>query len=267
MNPFSTITSGVVALFATHKYFEYAYPIKTVEFDNYVKWQTLKTFTVTEMATRRLRKYATNKVLVPLKNFFPSCVESKCILLIRDGHVESYLTPADIPNEKNTIKHDMIIYKHETLQSNEKYDYDMLRFKDVSNISETFEPSSVKFLAIQVKIGGKEPISLDFGRNNFYIKGNILFDRPFIKWFLSEKSGITTRYILKDNESYEVEFINHKMNCDRITSGQCVIIDEDDYIIAEADVISDHGSSSESSSSWNMLDKFVNDSNNDSTND
>jgi len=263
MNPFSTITSGVVALFATHKYFEYAYPIKTVEFDNYVKWQTLKTFTVTEMATRRFRKYATIKILAPLKNFFPSCVESKCILLIKNGHVESYLTTADIPNEKNTIEHDMIIYKHETPPSNEKYDYDILRFKDVSNISETFEPSSVKFLAIQVKIEGKEPISLDFGRNNFYIKSNILFDRPFIKWFLSEKSGITARYILKDEESYEVNFINHKMNCDRITSEQCVIIDEDDYIITEADDVTGNGSSSKSSSDWNMLDRFSKDSSND----
>jgi hypothetical protein len=258
MNPFSTITSGVIALFATHKYFEYAYPIKTVEFDNYVKWQTLKTFTVTEMATRRLRKYATIKILSPLKSFLPSCIESKRIILIRNGHLESYLTPTDIPKEKNTLEHDMIIYKHETLPSNEKYDYDMLRFKDVLNISETFEPSSVKFLAIQVKIEGKEPISLDFGRNNFYIKGNILFDRPFMEWVLSEKSCITTKYILKDEESYEVEFINHKMNCDRITSGQCVIINEDDYIIAESDVVSDHGSSG-----WNILDRSTKNSGND----
>ena len=259
MNPFSTITSGVVALFATHKYFEYAYPKKTVEFDNYVKWQTLRTFTVTEMAAGRLKKYATINILEPLKKLVPSFTESRCIFLIRNGQVESYMSPTDIPNDKNTLNYDMIIYKHATPPSNERYDYDILRFKDVSNISEIFEPSSVKFLAIQLKIKGKEPISLDFGRSNFYIKDNILLDRPFIKWFLAERSGITTRYILNDSESYEVEFINHKMNCDRITSDQCIIIDSDDYIISE----SDHGSYSKSSSGWNILDSSVKNSGND----
>ena len=263
MNPFSTITSGVVALFATHKYFEYAYPKNTVEFDNYIKWQTLRAFTVTEMATRKLRKCAIIKILAPLKIFLPSCIESQCILLIKDGCVESYPTLANIPNEKKTLDHDMIIYKYETPPSNEKYDYDMLRFKDVSDISEKFEPSSVKFLAIQLKIEDKEPISLDFGRKNFYIKGNILFDRPFIKWFLEEKSTISTKYILKENESYEVEFINHKMNCDRITSDQCIIIDTDDYKITDSDNITDYGDSSKSNSGWNMLNKITKDSSND----
>jgi hypothetical protein len=49
------------------------------------------------------------------------------------------------------------------------------------------------------------------------------------------------------------------MNCDRITSEQCIIIDSDDYIISE----SEHGSSSKSSLGWNILDRLTKDSSND----
>jgi hypothetical protein len=262
MNPFSTITSGVVALFATHKYFEYAYPKKTIEFDNYVKWQTVRTLTLTEMATRKIRKYATAKVLAPIRRFVPSYVDSECIILFKDGYAESYPSCSKIPSEKNALDYDMIIYKHETPPSDQKYDYNMLRFKKVSDISKDFETSSVKFLAIQLKIEDKEIIPLDFERKDFYIKGNILFDRPFIKWFLLEKSGIATRYLLGDDESYEVKFINQKMSCDSITSDQCIVIDAEDYRIIKSENVARCVSPSKVGSGWSMLDRFTKDCSN-----
>jgi hypothetical protein len=237
MTPFSTIASGAVALVATHKYFEYAYPRKTVEFDNYIKWQTVKAYTLSEMATRELRNCASSNISASLKTLFPSYIDSECIILSKNGNAETYPSLSDIPREKNEMNHDLIINKRETSPDDGKHDYNMLRFKKVSDISHNLNTSSVKLLAVQLKIEGQEAIPLDFGRNNFYIDGNILFDRPFLIWFMSgKKNNATATSSVKQGSPYNIEFINHRMICDKITSDQCIIIGVDNYKVVASTV-------------------------------
>ena len=263
MTHFSIFASGTVALFATHKYFEYAYPRKTIEFDNYIKWQTVRVYTLSEMATREFRNCTSSKISSSLKTFFPSYIDSECIILSKNGNVEVYPTLSNIPGEKNALDHDLVINKCETPSGNEKHDYNMLRFKEVSDITHSFKASSVKFLAIQLKLEGKKAIPIDFGKNNFYIDGNVLFDRPFIVWLLRGNSSVEIINSIKHGSSYDVEFINHKMNCDRITSKQCIVIGEDDYSVLESTDTTDPEGATDTNSGWDILDRSTKDLGND----
>ena len=259
MTPFSTITSGAVAMFATHKYFEYAYPRKTVDFDNYVKWQTVRIYTLAEMATRGVRKSATSKLSSSFGTIFPSYVETECIILSSEGNTEIYKALSDIPKDKYAQDYDLVMYKQETPPADEKHDFNMLRYGQVSDVSQDFDTSLVKLLAIQLKVEGEEAVPLDFGRRNFYIVGNVLFDKPFLKWMLMEGGNVDARKMLETGKPYKVEFINQNMSCDSVDDERCIIIGEEDYQVVEYASVAGTGNSSKSGSRWNLLDRLTKD--------
>jgi hypothetical protein len=69
--------------------------------------------------------------------------------------------------------------------------------------------------------------NLDFGRNQFIIAGNILFDRKFLKWYLKTNNNV----ILNDNDKYTVSFIDHNMLYNTIDENFCIEIKKNTYEI------------------------------------
>ena len=52
------------------------------------------------------------------------------------------------------------------------------------------------------------PITIDLGRTQYMINGNVLFDRPFLKWYLNMRCHT----VLDEEDKYVVTFIDHEMN-------------------------------------------------------
>lgn len=109
-----------------------------------------------------------------------------------------------------------------------KYDYNMIRFEDsealekliisdhqlkdmVEKFSEycTTMQSQTKILGMQIRIHRcNQDIKVDFGRNNFLIRGNKIMDNYFIRWYLERYHD----HELSADESYTISFINQEMN-------------------------------------------------------
>lgn len=247
MNTVSTLASGVVAALMTHKYLEYAYPKKTVEFDNYIKWNTIKAYTIAEMTTKRVGKYIGNNIISPIKSLIPTYCDDKCISFVKYDKEVLRASITEIATMDIYPEYDMILYAWKTPENDDKNDYYMLRFSNVSDITDDFKLSSVKFLGIHIKLEGREPIAVNFGRYNFYIMNNIILDRTFVRWILRKEHDIK----LGENDDYCVEFINNEMSCDRIKSGQGIIFSGDDYRIID---INDEGREKETENKgWNIL--------------
>ena len=211
------------------------------------------------MATRGLRKSAASKLSTSFESLFPSYVETECIILSNGGNTETYEALSDIPEDKHALDYDLVMYKQETPPSDEKHDFNMLRYGQVSDISQDFDTSSVKLLAIQLKVEGEEVVPLDFGRRNFYIVGNILFDKPFLKWMLMEGGNADARKMLETGKPYKIEFINQNMSCDSVGHDQCIIIGEEDYQVVEYASVAGTGNSSKSGARWSLLDRLTKD--------
>ena len=94
----------------------------------------------------------------------------------------------------------------------------------------TFDKSNVSFLAVQLKTlpeGGIYNIVLNTPEMNLMVVGNILLDKPFIKWYLRRWH----HFNIKDDAIYEVSFIDQRMNyvCLNLQEGAGVQLLENDY--------------------------------------
>lgn len=98
-----------------------------------------------------------------------------------------------------------------------------------SSSNETIVKSNVSFLAVQLKTlpdGGIYNIVLNTPEINLMTVGNVLLDKPFIKWYLRRWHHFT----IKDDALYEISFIDPRMNYIRLNQDG-VLIEEDDYKI------------------------------------
>ena len=104
-------------------------------------------------------------------------------------------------------------------------------------VLDKYEISKIKFLAIEITLAeGAVMYSIDFKKDNYYMVGNIILDRTFCQWWLYKTYNIT----LKENDHYEVSFIDHNIKEVSIKDNEGVLIKEDDYIIINLDEDSDN---------------------------
>ena len=94
----------------------------------------------------------------------------------------------------------------------------MLRFATYKDLVEYYStdttirytPSSVKFLGMNIVISNVSKqidVILSSTRSNFFMNSNILFDRPFIKFYLKKFHDI----VLRGPEDYTISFIDNEM--------------------------------------------------------
>ena len=79
-------------------------------------------------------------------------------------------------------------------------------------------------------------------KDNYYITGNTLFDKPFIEWILNEKYGAT----LNNDKDYEITYFDDNMNQKVIEKNNGVLL-EKDKITLLSDIKKDD---TQVSSSW-----------------
>ena len=73
--------------------------------------------------------------------------------------------------------------------------------------------------------------TISFDGDNFYIENNILFDKPFIMWYLNKYHNFNIDINTPGGFSYMVNLIDNNINCITLTDDECIILTKDNYCL------------------------------------
>jgi hypothetical protein len=136
-----------------------------------------------------------------------------------------------------STKYDFILH-HIPIENTDKYDkYDSCykRYNDVNTIAECRvlkSPKCIQFTMVVLSIKNSDKTyCIDYGRNQFNINGNVLYDRSFLNWVLKKYHNLS----MNENDEYTLTFIDHNMNYVTIPNTCYILIENDDYKIVNDD--------------------------------
>ena len=174
--------------------------------------------------------YTSGQHLRKLTNVYWKNVTNKMtvITFIKNGHElkECNLTQLSLlVNSFNN--YDVILYT-ELNDIHAKYEYNVVRIDKRMLCDPIITASKINLLSVQVCYKGINYI-IDFGTSNYYICGNILFDKAFIKWYLNHAYGV----IIAEQEEYTCTIMDQNVNVIILRSSNYMLIELDRYVIGE----------------------------------
>ena len=211
-------------LFFGNKAIDYFYPGQLRRWAMQAGWNVLDVCSKIEIVGTQL-----------YQKYMPRKKREARIKFIGDGtEIENYTFKEFLKwkNKNQTIDYDFILYEIPIEQKDnyEKYNNYVLRYKDVNDIIAIIELNSLKCLElnmIQMTVNQTAEYNIDLGRNQYMIKGNIVLDRPFLKWYLNTYCDTT----LDADDGYIVTFIDHNMNYIHLPDYCYLLLTNKNYII------------------------------------
>jgi len=170
-----------------------------------------------------------------INKFFKRKYVNVIITFIKNGNEVKECNIDQLKLYKDTINnYDLILYK-DIHTTSDKYRYNILRLDKyrISNKYFNYNISNVRFADIQI-IYKSNKYSVDFSKDNYYINGNILFDKEFVKWYLNSAYGI----LIDDKEEYTCTIMDQNINCICLDSSNKIVLEKDSYRV-ESSIICD----------------------------
>jgi hypothetical protein len=205
---------------------EYVYPDKLKILGMKAGWYTMEFCSKMEIQVTRVYK----EYIEPL---LPQKPQQAMVRLICDGdEIANYTFSKFLLNKDNIkVAYDFILYDIPIVKKDkyEKYDRYMLRYENINDVL-SMEYNSLKCFElnmIQITINDSDNYNIDFGRDQFMVNGNVLFDRPFLKWHLNIYCGI----ILDKEDKYVITFIDHNMNYITLPDSCYIFVRKNNYDI------------------------------------
>ena len=147
--------------------------------------------------------------------------QNHIILFIKNGHEVKECNKEQFKLHTATIyNYDLILYKELNTSTDT---YNVVRLDKNVN-EENIRISNIKFIDIQVECNGATHC-LDFGNENYYIEGNILFDKAFIVWVLNHYYGVTL------TGDYKCTIMDNNVNLIQLNSLNYIRIEKDNYLV------------------------------------
>ena len=233
---------SIPLLFITHKIVNYFSPGKLNKVLMHYGWNAL------ELCSRAEIYY------MPLYNTYirPWFVRKPqaaiVIRFIRNGEETAEYSYPDFLKKKKDSNYDFILCEIpvKTVGTYDKYDTYTLRcekdtdvtYEKLFNEYDSSANSAIELNTIQFTFkNSTDNYSIDFKRNQFMNKDNVLFDRPFLKWYLKQYHSTP----LTDKDKYTVTFIDHNMNYIIIPEYCYILVNKHGYDIIN--VIADNTTS------------------------
>jgi hypothetical protein len=185
--------------------YDYIYPGKLKKVMLKVGWNTIEYYTRIEM-----------KVTAVYNTYMPRFIAKKerqaAIKIIADGtEIAHYSLPEFQRADKSRLNYDFILYEIPMqFDAYETYDTYVVRYENVNDVMEVEYSTGLKCIelnAMQISVN-KRTYNIEFGRKQYMLNGNVLFDRHFLKWYLKVHCGVT----LQPGDTYMVTFIDQHMN-------------------------------------------------------
>lgn len=150
------------------------------------------------------------------------------VTFIKNGYVINKSSIGSFKKCKHLV-YDMVL--HEVYDTSEDFKTCVIRHKTVETISDNFVKSNISLLGTTVKImeQGSAVLSkeIEFGKDNYYIVGNVLFDRAFVKYWLCRYHGIQ----ITDSQTYEISFLDNKITPHLLHEPSCIEVCSDCFNI------------------------------------
>jgi len=242
---FSTIIQLTGITYFVNLFGDTYFPDKTNRIRSYLMWQGFKMVALIEIQAKKY--FIKGKAL--LDNYFQvQDATEEDVQFIHNGMVVKSYKSCDFSFSqdlflKNEVfpKYDFILL-YVKMPSVNKYNYNVIRIPDVNSFiysytsnSEEYIPSPIKFLGMKIKIKNNDTdtntntngVDINFGKSNFIMNGNVLFDRPFVTFYLNKFHGIA----LNEHEEYEITFIGPDMDVVSITDAHYIELAENKYQI------------------------------------
>ena len=203
---------SIPLLFITHKIVNYFSPGKLNKVIMHYGWNTLELCSRAEIYYMPLYK-------TYIRPWFVRKPQQAVIRFIRNGEETAEYSYADFVKKKRDTNYDFILCEMlvKSVGTYDKYDTYTLRYEKDTDLTyqKLFEEydssanSAIELNTIQFTFkNSTDNYSIDFKRNQFMIKDNVLFDRPFLKWYLNKYHNTP----LTVEDKYTVTFIDHNMN-------------------------------------------------------
>ena len=159
------------------------------------------------------------------------------VLLIKDGNVLQKIPLERLNDVEKENDYDMVLLEYSVGDPHmNKQKVHVIRNALVEEVTDYFEVSGVSFMGIRINIKDGETIlnteSVFFGSENYYIVGNILFDRIFIKYWLNRFYG----FEMADNQHYEISFFDNDISSHNIKEPEYVQITNDGFNIIRPNI-------------------------------
>jgi hypothetical protein len=222
------------------------YPLEVQTFETKVAWYSLKTYCAIEETFNKLKIYKPLKKQV--ENYI-TLINKEGKEIVRHTEPEFKLIQKDL---KKGLDYEFIVYElhaDEKVNSNKKYDKNILLFEDHEKVSsENIKINNkVHFLSIFLKIFTDDyyNIKFNFGNDNYYIVGNKLFKRSYLNWFVFNKhdninsmkypyiNNNNNKFHIKEDTKYSIILIDQNIKCIEINNKQYIKIEDDKYVICD----------------------------------
>jgi hypothetical protein len=217
-----------------YEYMRANYPNETRHFIQQSVWFALKVETQLKISFNRTKRYLNNNIWKPLRSLIYPVNEEQHITFIKDGKEIAHMSHNDFFQTTEFPSYDFVIYN---------IDNNLIRYNDVNLLKQLgddiqFVKSSVKFLTVEISIFSDaydnqydNQFTISFEEDNFYIENNILFDKPFIMWYLNKYHNFDIDINTAGGFSYTVNLIDNNINCITLTDDECIILTKDNYCL------------------------------------
>ena len=213
------------------------YVFKTVVdyiFPNKLKMVAMKTGWYTMELCSKIEIHATNFYNKYAPVLFTNNPQPMVKFICDGAETEKY-TLTDFFNQPknniNKINYDFILHEVPILIKDKytKYDNYVIRYQNVTDVIgvELNYLKCFELKMIQMKVNDVDDYTIDLGRNQFMISGNILFDRKFLKWCLNSNYNV----VLEEEDKYVITFIDHNMNYIILPDTSFLLIKNNNYDI------------------------------------
>jgi hypothetical protein len=165
------------------------------------------------------------KIIISLTSYNK---QEAILTIVYDGAEIGNYTFTEFLKKKDSMTYDFILYKIPLL-NHPIYDNYVLRYENIVDVLKV-EYTSLKWLEltdVHMIVNETETYPIDFGRNQYYINGNILFDRQFLKWYLNVYHHIQ----LAEEDDYRVNFRDHEKKCITLPDYCYLYIKKNNYVI------------------------------------
>lgn len=208
------------------QWFRIEFPEQAQQITERIAWFALKAETYAHRFFDVLWDRINDYIFLRLNNFLYSSVEQDNIIFIKDGNEIKHMTHTNFLNETDFPEFDFILHN---------VDNNMIRYNDIETFKSQennveINQSNIKFLEISFEVIAtdyKNKFEIIFGDDNFNIVNNILFDKPFIVWYLKKYLNIDANSL--DNFTFLVSFIDSNITCLTLSDNEAVKLIKNGY--------------------------------------
>ena len=197
-----------------------------------VSWVNKKAYVKCIQGGEEVGNYEINEFLVRKANVAAEEAATAAQASAADeatGADEAAAVVADEQFKTLLKKTDFFLYEIPASARDKKYDTYVLRYDNVEDIVEIKHQTDlcpVKFDVIRFEFKNSVRLyNIKFGKQQYIIPGNRLFDRNFLKWFMKTHHNLT----LKEEDKYLISFIDQEMNYVSFDEHSYILIKKDSY--------------------------------------